>query len=158
MKSIPFRYTAYLSLGSNIIPREHYLEQALLELKRLSQINILKVSRVLETKALENENQPDFLNQVVKIYISDSFTLPNFLETLQSIERKLGRINRTWKGPREIDIDILSYEGVEMTTDHLTLPHHSLYTRPFIRKLLEEMEENSVCEYYWSNLHEKYHR
>ncbi len=151
-----FENIAYLSLGSNIGAREHFLEQALFEIQRLPEIQILSSSRILETAPLENVNQSAFLNQIVKIHVSPSFTLPNLLETFQAIETKLGRQHRAWKGPREIDIDILSYECIVMETAFLTLPHHSLVTRPFVKQLLEEMGETELIPHFQETLNEKY--
>ncbi|TGN20895.1 2-amino-4-hydroxy-6-hydroxymethyldihydropteridine diphosphokinase [Leptospira idonii] len=149
--------TAYLSLGSNMGDRHHYLEQAVWEISLLPEIQVLSQSKPLETAPLENTNQPMFLNQIIKVHVSPSFTLPCLLESLQSIENKLGRKRRSWKGPREIDIDILSYESVVMTTDFLTLPHHSLFTRPFIKQILVEMGEVGVYSLYQESVYEKYH-
>jgi len=157
MKKIPFEGFAYISLGSNRGDREHFLNQAILEIQRLPEIQILKSSWVLETEPLENTNQGKFLNQILKLQVTKAFTLPSLLQTFQAIESKLGRIKRSWKGPREIDIDILSYESIVMETDFLTLPHHSLFTRPFIRELLQQMGEEELYCYFYEVLHEKYH-
>jgi 2-amino-4-hydroxy-6-hydroxymethyldihydropteridine diphosphokinase len=149
--------TAFLSLGSNIGDRVHYMEQAVLEISRLPEVRIMSQSSILETAPLDNVNQPAFLNQILKIHVSSSFTLPCLLDSLLAIEDKLGRKRRSWKGPREIDIDILSYEAVVMETDFLVLPHHSLFTRPFIKQLLSEMAELDVYSLFEESLHEKYH-
>jgi 2-amino-4-hydroxy-6-hydroxymethyldihydropteridine diphosphokinase len=153
------KYTdiAFLSLGSNIGDRVHYMQQAVWEISRLPEIRVLAESKVLETAPLENTNQPMFLNQILKVNVTPSFTLPCLLDTLLSIEDKLGRKRRSAKGPREIDIDILTYEAVVMETDFLSLPHHSLYTRPFIRQILGEMEELDVYSLFQESVYEKYH-
>jgi len=148
---------AFLSLGSNLGDRFHYLEQAVWEISLLPAVTILSQSKPLETLPLENTNQPSFLNQIVKVRIVPSFTLPCLLETLQSIEQKLGRQHRSWKGPREIDIDILTYESVVMNTDFLTLPHHSLFTRPFIKQILNDMGESDLYTVFQDVYNEKYH-
>ncbi len=152
-----FGNTAFLSLGSNMGDRVHFLEQAVWEISRLPEVRILSNSRRWETAPLENTNQPYFLNQILKIHVSPSFTLPTLLETLLNIEDKLGRKRRAWKGPREIDIDILTYEAVVMETDFLSLPHHSMYTRPFIRQMLAEMGESDLYSIFEESVYEKYH-
>ncbi|TGL56361.1 2-amino-4-hydroxy-6-hydroxymethyldihydropteridine diphosphokinase [Leptospira ognonensis] len=152
-----FGNIAFLSLGSNIGDRTHFLEQAVWEISTLPEIRIISQSQRLETAPLENINQPFFLNQILKIHVSPSFTLPCLLDTLQAIEDKLGRKRRSWKGPREIDIDILTYEAVVMETEFLHLPHHSLFTRPFIRQLLFEMGESEVYSLFEESIYEKYH-
>ena len=56
-------------------------------------------------------DQPDFLNQVLEI--ETELAPLDLLDFTQSIEQKIGRVKRFDKGPREIDIDILLYEGIE---------------------------------------------
>jgi 2-amino-4-hydroxy-6-hydroxymethyldihydropteridine diphosphokinase len=154
---VKYANTAFLSLGSNMGDRIHFLEQAVWEISTLPEIRIMSKSERLETAPLENTNQPMFLNQILKVHVSPSFTLPCLLETLLAIEEKLGRKRRSWKGPREIDIDILTYESVVMETDFLILPHHSLFTRPFIRQMLAEMGEKEVYSLFEESVYEKYH-
>lgn len=60
------------------------------------------------------------------------------LDRLQAIEKDLGRVKLIDKGPRNIDLDILVYEGVEMTTDRLTLPHSRMREREFALRPLAE--------------------
>ena len=128
---------ALISIGSNMGNREHFMEQAILELHLHPEIRVLEQSVIMETEALEVTSQPDFLNAVIKI--STSLSPLMLLETTQSIENKLGRVRRFDKGPREIDLDILTYGNVSLQTEKLTLPHHSLFTRPFVRKLIETL-------------------
>ena len=115
---------SFIAFGSNMGNREHFIEQALLELSLHPEIIILKQSSIFETEALEVTSQPDFLNGIVKIRTS---LLPlDLLITLQGIELKTGRIKRYDKGPREIDLDILTYENYIMDSEYLKIPHHSL--------------------------------
>ena len=60
--------------------------------------------------------------------------------SLKTIERALGRdpAGERW-GPRAIDLDILIYEGVEMTESGLTIPHPHLHERAFALVPLAEI-------------------
>lgn len=98
---------------------------------------IISKSRILETKALEITDQPDFLNCI--LLIETNLSPLALLDQLQLIESKLGRIKRYDKGPREIDLDILTYDELVIANDRLTLPHHSIETRPFIKELMNEL-------------------
>ena len=42
-------------------------------------------------------------------------------------------------GPRELDIDILLYEGTVLDTDELTLPHPGVFDRPYLQRELGEV-------------------
>ena len=113
------------------------MDQAILELYLHPEIHVLEQSIIMETEALELTDQPPFLNAVLKI--STSLAPLLLLETTQAIENKLGRVRRTDKGPREIDLDILTYGNISIQSQDLTLPHHSLFTRPFIRELIDTL-------------------
>ncbi|MBE7412501.1 MAG: 2-amino-4-hydroxy-6-hydroxymethyldihydropteridine diphosphokinase [Leptospiraceae bacterium] len=131
-----------ISLGSNIGNRVHYIHQAELLISLHPEIQIEKKSSLLETKALEVTNQPDFINSVMKIR---THLAPEcLLGVFQNIEFKIGRIKRFEKGPREIDIDLLYFSDFRINTNALTIPHHSLFTRPFIRKLIQEIGEETI--------------
>jgi 2-amino-4-hydroxy-6-hydroxymethyldihydropteridine diphosphokinase len=130
------QHKAILSIGSNLGDRLKYIQDSIEEIKKIPS-KIISQSRILETKALEITNQPDFLNCV--ILIETRLSPINLLNELQEIEIKLGRIKRYNKGPREIDLDILTYDELVMANDRLTLPHHSIQTRPFIKELMRDL-------------------
>ena len=141
MEELSLAMKSYLSLGTNLGDRELYLEKARDLLHNPPLCEIILVSKILNTKAMDFTDQPDFLNQVIEIEtILQPLELLNFT---QSIESKIGRLKRFDKGPREIDIDILLYESVdELDSERLTLPHHSIDSRPFIIKLLAEIKKS----------------
>ena len=56
----------------------------------------------------------------------------DLLAAMKGIERDLGRVERERWGPREIDIDILTMDGVTLESDMLTLPHARLTERLFV--------------------------
>jgi 2-amino-4-hydroxy-6-hydroxymethyldihydropteridine diphosphokinase len=128
-----------IALGSNLGDRNQFIESAIQKISELGETAILKKSRIIETKALEFIDQDDFLNSIILVETSlDEFAL---LESLQQIEKLLGRILRFEKGPREIDLDILSFNSLNLYSTNLTLPHPAIYTRPFLKQLLLEIDE-----------------
>ncbi len=126
-----------VSIGSNIGNRLEYIETAISEIQKITSTKLIAKSRILETKALDVTDQPDFLNCIIEI--ETNLTPIIFLDQLQQIEISLGRIKRYDKGPREIDLDILTYDDLIMANERLTLPHHSIGTRPFIKELMREL-------------------
>jgi 2-amino-4-hydroxy-6-hydroxymethyldihydropteridine diphosphokinase len=132
---------AYISLGSNLGKREQFLESARTELSRNPKILLEECSEIWNTEALDIVDQPDFLNQVVRI--QTELSAWELLDFLQSVEKSLGRVHRFEKGPREIDLDILLFGKLSVRDPRLVIPHHSIESRPFIRKLLDQVW---VCE------------
>jgi 2-amino-4-hydroxy-6-hydroxymethyldihydropteridine diphosphokinase len=126
--------TAYLALGSNLGDREAMLDRARGAL--LSCCTILRDSENLENPAILHEDQPDFLNAVLEV--ETDLGPAELLSQVKRIEQKLGRTARFRYGPREIDIDILSMEGIQMQTEDLTLPHPGL-DRPYLVTLLARL-------------------
>jgi len=76
-------------------------------------------------------DQPIFLNACVQIQTEHE---PHALLTaVKGIERELGRGHGAPRhGPREIDIDVLLLDDVELRDERLTLPHAQLSTRRFV--------------------------
>ena len=136
----------YLVLGSNLGDREWNLEQALALLAERLRVDML-CSRVLETEALGFDG-PAFLNQAVCF---ESDIAPEaLLDLCQEVEAQLGRPQHEPQydaaggriyHDRTIDIDILSFNGKEIHTDRLTVPHPQLWERPYVQELLKEMPD-----------------
>lgn len=132
---------ALLSLGSNLGNRETYLQSARDSLEAHPNIHIIESSPILNTEAMDVLDQPDFLNQVIAI--ETSLEPIDLLDFLQYVEKKLGRVLRYDKGPREIDIDILVYGNQRIQSHRLIIPHHSIESRPFIRRLMDTLSISS---------------
>ena len=122
--------TAWLSLGANIGDPPAQLAEALRRIESHDDIHITAQSSVLTTKAWGKTDQPDFANMVIAV--ETSLKPLELLDVLQAIELAMGRIREEHWGPRLIDIDIIAYDGVEMTTPRLTLPHPYAHERDFV--------------------------
>ncbi len=129
--------TAYIALGSNVGKREQSLSSAIAALGKLGTVQA--VSSFYETAAVGAIAQPDFLNAVVELRTS---VPPLALMTrLLRIELEHGRDRSVSvpKGPRTLDLDLLSYDDVVMETVSLTLPHPALTERLFVLLPLAEI-------------------
>lgn len=125
------RSRAYLSLGSNLGDRNDLLGAARRALIEHESIRLVSCSEVRETKPVDVTDQPDFLNQVVGV--NTELEAGDLLKICMDVELGLGRDRATGapRGPRTIDLDILLYEGLEIRTKGLTIPHPRLAERPF---------------------------
>jgi 2-amino-4-hydroxy-6-hydroxymethyldihydropteridine diphosphokinase len=128
----------YIGLGSNMGNRAEYLRSAAEQIVARCGAFLMAESSVKETKAVDFEAQPDFLNQIIKIKTEiEPVTLLNLLK---EIEVEMGRIYRFSKGPREIDIDILLYNDLIMDESILKIPHPEILRREFILEHLAELD------------------
>ena len=134
--------TVFISLGSNIGNRFHYLQQAVLLLQQLEQVNVINVSSVYETDPVGYEEQAAFLNMVVEI---ETLLSPHeILKHCNEIESKLGRTRDIHWGPRTVDLDILLYNEENMKTEDLIIPHPRMMERGFVLIPLVELRANLV--------------
>lgn len=127
----------YIGLGSNMGERGDYLSGAVKLIKVKAYAEIIAESSILETKAVDFTDQPDFLNQVV--LIRTDLEPAKLLEVLKGVEKDLGRVRRFSKGPREIDLDILLYDDLVLHSRALDIPHPEIKNRWFILKHLVEL-------------------
>jgi len=118
----------YLSLGSNLGDRWANLQAGLEALPPA--VSIQASSPVYETAPWGYSDQPAFLNQAVQAETQlDPYAL---LAHLKDIETQLGRRPTFRYGPRLIDIDILFYDDLAITSPRLVVPHPHLHERAFV--------------------------
>jgi 2-amino-4-hydroxy-6-hydroxymethyldihydropteridine diphosphokinase len=99
--------------------------------------NIVQISPLYLTKAWGKTDQPDFLNQVLRL--ETPFTPLMVFYKLQAIEKQLGRVRYEKWGPRSIDIDILFYDKEIIKTPVLNIPHPDIPNRNFVLKPLMDV-------------------
>lgn len=126
----------YLLLGSNLGNRLEYLREAARQLAEQG-IKIIDESSVYETEPWGPKDQNWFLNIVLEVATSRHPQL--LLETILTIEKKLGRKRREKWGERCIDIDILYYKAEITEAVNLAVPHPGIPQRRFTLVPLVEM-------------------
>jgi 2-amino-4-hydroxy-6-hydroxymethyldihydropteridine diphosphokinase len=128
---------AYIALGANLGDRERHLQSAIAALRQLTMVEA--VSSFYETAPVGLVEQPDFLNAVVALRT----WLPpqELMNALLHIEQQHGRDRNVSvpKGPRTLDLDLLSYDNLVLETPSLTLPHPALAERRFVLVPLVEI-------------------
>jgi 2-amino-4-hydroxy-6-hydroxymethyldihydropteridine diphosphokinase len=128
--------TAYLGLGSNLGDRHANLAEAIRRLATEG-VRVVRTSSIWETEPRDVLDQPWFLNQVAEVE-TDLFPRQLF-QHLQRIEREMGRVKRTPKGPRLIDLDILLFGNALVRSPELEIPHPRMTERKFVLAPLAEL-------------------
>jgi len=118
---------AYISIGSNICPKEN-IKKCLDMLK--SEFEVIAISPMYETKPYGYENQSNFINLAVGI--KTELKSHELLKKLQEMENELGRKRLFRFSPRTIDLDILLYGSEIIEDKDLTIPHKGLLERDFM--------------------------
>lgn len=135
-------HSIIFSLGSNKGNRKFHLAFALKKIA-LEIGEIKAISSIYESKAWGNEQQKDFLNQV--IIVQTQLDAKSCLAITQTIENQRKRTRTIHWGPRTLDIDILFYNQEIINTHQLIIPHLYIEKRLFVLVPL--------CEIYAEGIH-----
>jgi 2-amino-4-hydroxy-6-hydroxymethyldihydropteridine diphosphokinase len=129
----------YLGLGSNIGDRRGHLEAAVRTLPEHG-VHVLASSSVYETEPVGLVlDQRDFYNACVRI--ETALEPDDVLDACKAVERAIGRAaGGPRHGPRVIDVDVLLLEGIEHSSERLTLPHPEVRSRRFVLVPLLELD------------------
>jgi 2-amino-4-hydroxy-6-hydroxymethyldihydropteridine diphosphokinase len=118
---------AVIALGSNI-EAEKNIEEAFSRLQ--SCFKLVRKAGPILTSPIGIADQPDFLNAVA--LIETALSIEELVSVLKKIEDEMGRDRSRAKfGPREIDLDVLSWNGLVVDEDY--------YERDFLRQLVQEL-------------------
>ena len=143
-------HTVYIALGTNLGDRLANLCAAIESMP--PDVCVLAESYIYETPPWGYEDQPAFLNMVIK---AETGLEPESLLTyLKQLEVQLGREQNFRWGPRLIDLDILFYDDLVIASPPLVIPHPRLHERGFVlvpmadvaAELVHPLLEKSIWE------------
>jgi 2-amino-4-hydroxy-6-hydroxymethyldihydropteridine diphosphokinase len=132
---------AAIGLGSNLNSkfgdREANLQEAVRRIEALGEVRA--VSSFYDTEPVGFLEQPRFLNEA--LVLETELEPVTLMRELLGVERAMGREREgaVEKGPRVIDLDLLLYGDVVMSTDELTVPHPEMQARRFVLEPLAEI-------------------
>lgn len=137
-------HTVYLSLGTNLGDKEANINRAIEKIND-SVGTVLRTSSFIETEPWGFDSSNTFLNAA--LCVETNLSPGQLLNATQLIEREMGRthksVNRVYHD-RLIDIDILLYDDISISTPALTIPHPLMQERDFVMIPLREIiEDNS---------------
>lgn len=121
---------ATLGLGGNLGDPVHAMAAALQTLDERDDCRVVSVSRLFRTPPWGKTDQSFFYNSCAAI---ETMLAPEaLLEVCLDIERDMKRVRVERWGPRTLDIDILTYGGLESDLETLQLPHPRMTERGFV--------------------------
>ena len=135
---------AAVALGSNLESafgdREANLREAVERIGGLGEVQ--SVSTFYDTEPVGYLEQPRFLNGA--LLLETDLEPLDLIRALLAVEHGMGRQRIVAKGPRVIDLDLLLYGSVVMSTPELTLPHPEMHERRFVLEPLAEVAPEIV--------------
>ncbi|MPL98541.1 Bifunctional folate synthesis protein [bioreactor metagenome] len=132
-------HKVYLSLGSNDGAREEQLRMAIEAIGKLVG-KVIKVSRIYEGEPIGFESDKRFLNLCLELKTEDGPS--QLLLKLEAIEVKLGRLKPSIFSEytdRTIDLDIIFFDEIAISSKDLTIPHPRMHERRFVLEPLAEL-------------------
>lgn len=131
----------YVALGSNLGDRAGNLARAL-QLLTARGVQVKEVSDFLETRPYGVMDQPDFLNAVIRV--ETRLDPEQLLHNLLEVEKLMGRVRKRHWGERNIDLDLLLYDGLIYQSATLILPHPDMFNREFVLAPLAQLAPDLV--------------
>jgi len=144
----------YLGLGTNLGDREMNLIEAR-DLLMKHGVLVMGQSEVRETEPLGGLDQPMYLNQVIEV--QTELEALELLRVCKEVEREMGREDVQMpgvgnlsfgapkpKGPSEwksriIDIDILIFNDLELSSPEIQIPHPGNLERDFVMAGIKDL-------------------
>lgn len=127
---MPNVVTAFIGMGANLNHPVRQIEKGIKGLNLCPDILVDAISPLYSSQPVGPQDQPDFVNCVVKI--TTRLSAQNLLLTLQTIENNQGRQRLQDWGPRIIDLDILLYGDHVINESNLVVPHEEMQNRGFV--------------------------
>ena len=121
---------ATLGLGGNIGDPVAAMALALRRLDARQDCRVRDVSRLYRTPPWGKTDQADFYNACAAI--ETTLAPHGLLEVCLEIERDMKRVRSERWGPRTIDIDVLTYDALDIDEQDLTVPHARMTERAFV--------------------------
>ena len=133
MTGIPL-HAAVIAFGANLGDRAKTIRAAAADIDALPGASLIVLSSLVESSAVKpqgvDSTAPEYLNAVA--LVETSLTPLELLAALKAIETAHGRVRDELWGDRTLDLDIITYDILELHDDRLTIPHPRAAQRSFV--------------------------
>ncbi len=127
---------ATVGLGANLGNPQAAVAGAIASLAALDGVKLVAQSAFYRSAPIDSSG-PDYVNAVVQL--QTTFTAPELLAQLQTIEQGAGRERPYRNAPRTLDLDILLFGDASIQSKSLTVPHPRMWQRAFVLLPLAEI-------------------
>ncbi len=140
--SAKIKTRAYIGLGSNLENPQRQVEQAIVAIQQIPETTFTQQSPWYQSTAIGPGVQDDYINGVAEV---DTYLSPeSLLAALHQIEAGQGRVRRQRWEARTLDLDLLLYGDIIVSTDRLQVPHPRLQERNFVLYPLADLNPQLV--------------
>ncbi len=137
---------ALLTLGSNIGDRDANVSDAIARLAAYPHVSVLRRSSTYCTAPVGPVAQDDFYN--LALLIETDLSPDVLMQACLDTEAAMGRDRKNavrW-GPRLIDIDVILYDDLRITSALIELPHPRFRERAFVLVPMAEIAPDWVVD------------
>ena len=147
----------YISIGSNLGDKLANCEYGINALVQSDHTALDARSRFYRTAPVDYLDQDWFVNAVIQV--STRLQPLELLSVLQSIQISAGRTQDHIRfGPRILDLDILLYDEMILTTPELEIPHPRLHKRRFVLQPICDIDPKIIHPVLKINMQTLLHR
>ena len=115
------RHCALIGVGGNIGDVKKRFEKLYYYFQKSSVVDILCTSPILKNPPFGYKDQPDFFNAI--IILKTNLSAQILLRYLLFVEKRFKRIRSFKDSPRTLDLDMIFYDKISISSKYLTLPH-----------------------------------
>lgn len=137
-----------IAFGANLGDKIATILSASKRIAELPTTQLVRMSSMYASAALKPDgvdySAPEYVN-AVGLYTT-SLTAQELLKEIALIEQESGRVRHERWGDRTLDLDIIWMEGVQLTSDHLTIPHLRAHERSFVIVPWAEIQPDAHLE------------
>lgn len=128
--------TAYVGVGANLGDAQQTVRAAIEAMTILAHTRVAACSSLFISAPIDAGGN-NFVNAVAQL--ETDLTAQSLLDNLQRIELAFGRERPFRNAPRTLDLDLLIYDQLQMSSDTLQLPHPRMSDRAFVLLPLLEL-------------------
>lgn len=126
----PEAFDATIGLGSNIGERTRNIEEAIARLTDDGAVRLVARSRFYRTAPWGVTDQDWFVNACISV--RTDLGARELLRRCQAVENDMARVRTRRWGPRNIDVDVLTYRNQTIDEPDLIVPHPRIAERAFV--------------------------
>ena len=136
---------AYIALGANLGAAEQNLVRAMDALQEIAACQLVKSGLWLSEPVDCPDGSEDFINAAVGLEPKPQSSPDLLLRQLKRLELDFGRrLELPGNSPRPLDLDIIAYGDLTVTSAHLVIPHPRAHQRLFVLKPLQEIAPHLI--------------
>lgn len=137
------QHIIYVSIGSNMGNRANNCKAGIADFVIAADLTLLDQSPFYATEPVEYEDQDWFINAVIK---GETALEPlQLLDVIKTVQQSAGRVKNPIRfGPRVLDLDVLLYDNITISTPEIEIPHPRMHKRRFVLKPICDIDPTII--------------